>query len=58
LAIDGKADFVSQTNPFGPSKKRKKTDEQKIADQRALFARMKMDARERIREKKVGTNGQ
>jgi len=48
LAIDGKADFVSQTSPFGPSKKRNKTDEQKIADQRALFARMKMDAKQQF----------
>jgi len=52
LALEGKADFVSQTNPFGPSKPRKKTDAEKIEQQRNLFQRRKMDAAQRIRDMK------
>ena len=57
LAIQGKAEFVAQSNPFGSSKPRKKTDEQKLQDQRNLFARMRLDAAERQRAKKVKPHG-
>lgn len=52
LALEGKADFVSQTNPFGPSKPVKKTDKQNIQDQRNLFYRMKMDAAQAAMDKR------
>lgn len=57
LAIQGKADFVSQSNPFGSTKPRQKTDEQKLQDQRNLFSRLKMDAAERQRTKKAEKHG-
>jgi len=55
LAIDGKADFVSKTNPFGPA--RKKTDAEKLKDQRNLFQRRKLDAAQRIRDMKASKHG-
>jgi hypothetical protein len=43
LAIDGKADFLKKTNPFGPPQK--ETPTEKVAKQREQFRLMKMDAR-------------
>jgi hypothetical protein len=57
LAVEGKADFASQTNPFGPSKPKKKADEKTIQDQRNLFQRMKLDAAQRQKEKRGQSHG-
>lgn len=50
-------DFVSKTNPFGRPKP-KKSNNPKIQEQRAIFQRMKMDARDRFRPKQVDANGE
>jgi len=57
LAIEGKGEFVMQTNPFGPSKPKKKSEEQKLQEQRTLFHRAKMDARQRQLDKRTGKHG-
>jgi len=53
LALEGKIDFACQTNPFGPSKPRNKSDQQKLQEQRNLFVRRKMDAAQRIKDMKA-----
>jgi len=57
LALEGKADFVAQTNPFGPTKPRKKTDAEKLQEQRSLFHRRKLDAAQRVKDMKAQRNG-
>jgi len=51
IAWEGQVDYISKTNPFGRAKKQDANPQ--LQEQRNLFHRMKMDARERIREKKV-----
>lgn len=58
LALEGKMDCLEKTNPFGPPKKpRKKTDAEKLQDQRNLFHRRRMDAAQRVREMKEKKHG-
>ena len=44
LALEGKIDFAKKTNPFAATEK-DDSAVRKIEEQRALFHRMKMDAR-------------